>query len=646
MKVVALISGGKDSCYVMLRCRAHGHEIVALAHIAPPHGTREPDSHMYQAVGTAAVPAMAEALRLPLYVRETRAVAAVRELHYAPRDGDEVEDLVALLWEVRAAHPDVQGVCTGALWSDYQRLRVESAVSRTGLLSLSYLWRRDQRELLDEMIAAGVHAVLIKVAGIGLGPEHLGKSLAEVRDHLLNLHELYGSHVCGEGGEYETLVLSLPTFAHDLAWHDEDVSVVVHSDDAVAPVAFLDIRHVHPIDKHLSSMSKRLDGCIPLAPPVPDALRPVDVSCMRVDDYLHVIAKSQSAGAAGVTAAILAIRKAIQTSGNDTISGSQDPLREILYVWLRLASLAADDYASANAAYSAEFGTEACTPPPVRACVGMRGTGAAVVMETLVRFGRREDRETFTLHVQSLSEWAPPCIGPYAQAVCDADLLHICGVLALHAPTASIPQKLGARAQTRAALHNMRRTLEATPGSFETVGLFVAYVVAEALAEAVEEEIDDAYTSLYHHSFGGALAIVPVEALPKQALVEIRAVAAVDGAVPGGFVSGFGRSVRMQRLTYSVVELHRIADLPSMASSIISSLPVKNVLSASVFIRRDAFRSWPVNETPVVGNAECGAKLQSLLEAEGFSAATLIANVEWLAHGADVLCIATAVQEL
>jgi enamine deaminase RidA (YjgF/YER057c/UK114 family) len=248
--------------------------------------------------------------------------------------------------------------------------------------------------------------------------------------------------------------------------------------------------------------------------------------------------------------------------------------------------------------------------------------------------------------VQSVSEWAPPCIGPYAQTVCDADLLHVCGVLALHAPTASIPQKLGARAQTRAALHNMRRTLEATPGSFGTVGLFVAYVVAEVLAEAVEEEINDAYTSLYHRPFGGALAIVPVDALPKQALVEIRAVAAVDGAVPERFVSGFGRSVRMQRMTYSVVELPRNADLPSMASSIISSLPMKSVLSASIFIRRDALRAWPANEMPPVGTAECGATLQSLLEAEGFTAATLIANVEWLAHGADVLCIATAVQEL
>ena len=35
MKVVALISGGKDSCYNMMQCIAAGHEIVALANLQP-----------------------------------------------------------------------------------------------------------------------------------------------------------------------------------------------------------------------------------------------------------------------------------------------------------------------------------------------------------------------------------------------------------------------------------------------------------------------------------------------------------------------------------------------------------------------------------------------------------------------------------
>lgn len=35
MRVVALISGGKDSCYNMMQCVAAGHDIVALANLKP-----------------------------------------------------------------------------------------------------------------------------------------------------------------------------------------------------------------------------------------------------------------------------------------------------------------------------------------------------------------------------------------------------------------------------------------------------------------------------------------------------------------------------------------------------------------------------------------------------------------------------------
>lgn len=35
MRVVGLISGGKDSCFNMMQCVAKGHEIVALANLHP-----------------------------------------------------------------------------------------------------------------------------------------------------------------------------------------------------------------------------------------------------------------------------------------------------------------------------------------------------------------------------------------------------------------------------------------------------------------------------------------------------------------------------------------------------------------------------------------------------------------------------------
>ena len=38
MKYVALLSGGKDSCYNLLHCSRNGHDLVAAASLGPEHG--------------------------------------------------------------------------------------------------------------------------------------------------------------------------------------------------------------------------------------------------------------------------------------------------------------------------------------------------------------------------------------------------------------------------------------------------------------------------------------------------------------------------------------------------------------------------------------------------------------------------------
>lgn len=38
MKYVALLSGGKDSCFNLLHCQKNGHELVAAASLGPEPG--------------------------------------------------------------------------------------------------------------------------------------------------------------------------------------------------------------------------------------------------------------------------------------------------------------------------------------------------------------------------------------------------------------------------------------------------------------------------------------------------------------------------------------------------------------------------------------------------------------------------------
>lgn len=236
---------------------------------------------MYQTVGHEVIELMATALRLKLY-RRTITGAAVRlnkvsccsvkpplqlyhqslsnQLHhdlsssgsslkkdYEPTEQDEVEDLFQLLNHIQTEIA-FDAVCSGAILSDYQRMRVENVCARLGLQSFSFLWRRDQENLVEEMIATGLDAVLIKVAALGLKPRaHLGKSLAQLLPHLKSLHQRYDVHVAGEGGEYETLTLDSPLFFQRIAIEEQEIVMV--SDDAICPVGHLRIRKAALVDK-------------------------------------------------------------------------------------------------------------------------------------------------------------------------------------------------------------------------------------------------------------------------------------------------------------------------------------------------------------------------------------------------------------
>ncbi|KAH8411745.1 hypothetical protein KR215_010550 [Drosophila sulfurigaster] len=236
MRVVAMVSGGKDSCYNMMQCVAEGHEIVALANLHPKDRD-ELDSFMYQTVGHMGIEILASAMGLPLYRRETKGKSTQTGKQYVPTDDDEVEDLYSLL-ETCKHELNVEAVAVGAILSDYQRVRVENVCSRLNLISLAYLWRRDQTELLQEMIDCQVHAIIIKVAALGLVPDrHLGKSLREMQTHLLKMRDKYGLNVCGEGGEYETFTLDCPLFKQRIVV--EDIQTIISSADPICPVGYI-----------------------------------------------------------------------------------------------------------------------------------------------------------------------------------------------------------------------------------------------------------------------------------------------------------------------------------------------------------------------------------------------------------------------
>ncbi|KAL3078313.1 hypothetical protein niasHT_028823 [Heterodera trifolii] len=253
MKVVALVSGGKDSCFNMMRCAEEGHKVVCVANLHPPKEIAELDSYMYQSVGSEGIKFYADALGLPLFQRKISGrPKCVESNTYVQDEEDEVEDLYHLLKTVKEWDPEIRGVSAGAINSTYQKLRVEHVCERLGLVPLCFLWELDQLQLLDAMISAGVKAVLIKVAALGLTPKHLGHSLEQMRAHLVAMHAKYGLHVCGEGGEYETFVLDCPMFKRRRIAMDKATTEVHFNsapNDAICPVAYLKLGNLSLVEK-------------------------------------------------------------------------------------------------------------------------------------------------------------------------------------------------------------------------------------------------------------------------------------------------------------------------------------------------------------------------------------------------------------
>lgn len=258
MKFVALLSGGKDSCFNIIKCIENKHELMALANLMPQESdVEEINSFMYQSAAHNTIPRMAECFGVPLYRQEIRGKAVVQSLDYDRDDTDEVEDLFLLLQRVIQMHPDIKGVSCGAIVSNYQRLRVEDVCNRLNLTPLTYLWMRDREKLLDEIIKSGVIAVLVKVAGAGLDPcKHLGKDLASMRPILHRLHERFGLDFCGEGGEYESLVLDCSAFKKRLVLLDTTILL----DEEDCSVGNLKILQCSVVDKIPNFVSGILIG--------------------------------------------------------------------------------------------------------------------------------------------------------------------------------------------------------------------------------------------------------------------------------------------------------------------------------------------------------------------------------------------------
>jgi asparagine synthase (glutamine-hydrolysing) len=198
LKLGVLFSSGKDSTSAALIMKKQNYQLSCLINLK----SKNPDSYMFQSAGTELVELQAEAMEIPIIIQET--------------DGEKEEELIDLekaIVKAKELHK-IDGIVTGALFSNYQRDRIEKICDKLGLKIFSPLWHKPQETHMQEVINNKFKAIITAVAADGLDESWLGR---EINQNLLNdIKTKTIANIAGEGGEFESLVLNCPLFSKEI----------------------------------------------------------------------------------------------------------------------------------------------------------------------------------------------------------------------------------------------------------------------------------------------------------------------------------------------------------------------------------------------------------------------------------------------
>ena len=188
--------------------------------------SKNDESYMFHVPNIHVTDLLSEALDIPIMSVETDGVKE-----------EELEDLKAAFLDLKDL--GVEAIYTGALYSVYQKSRIEKLGDEVGLKIISPYWHVDELEYMRKIVSLGFKIMICGVAAWGLDESWLGRIIDDdTIDELVRLNEKYHVDIAFEGGEAETLVIDGPIFKKRIEilkykkeWHlDSGVFVI---EDAV-----------------------------------------------------------------------------------------------------------------------------------------------------------------------------------------------------------------------------------------------------------------------------------------------------------------------------------------------------------------------------------------------------------------------------
>lgn len=222
MDVAVLFSGGKDSTMAVYAALEAKEDVKYLLSIK----SKNDESYMFHVPNIHITDLLSQALEIPIMSVETEGIKE-----------EELKDLKAAFFDLK--NLGIEAIYTGALYSVYQKSRIERLGSEVGLKIISPYWHVDELEYMRKIVSLGFKIIICGVAAWGLDESWLGRVIDdETIDELVRLNEKYGIDIAFEGGEAETLAVDGPIFKRKIKilkykkeWHlDSGVYII---EDAV-----------------------------------------------------------------------------------------------------------------------------------------------------------------------------------------------------------------------------------------------------------------------------------------------------------------------------------------------------------------------------------------------------------------------------
>jgi len=183
-------SGGKDSCFALMQAVKQGYIPFVLINMMNENGKISRAHGLPEAI----LQQQAAAMNLPLMTTSTTW-------------NEYQKNFIATLHHAAAVHA-MEVMVFGDIDLQAHRDWEEMVCAEAGISALLPLWQQDRKTLVMQMLDAGIESMIVSCNTV-LGEIFLGQQLSPAL--IISLEEK-GVDVCGENGEFHTVVVNCPLF--------------------------------------------------------------------------------------------------------------------------------------------------------------------------------------------------------------------------------------------------------------------------------------------------------------------------------------------------------------------------------------------------------------------------------------------------